>query len=65
MPGECDDGEVETGSPDLCESADWGGAPVAPKETPKKLSSILGVDVRDRCLLVIILQFRISMSLNP
>ena len=66
MPGECDDGEAEAGSPDLCASVDWGGVPVAPKETPKKLSSILGVDVRDRCLFMIILeQFRICMFLNP
>ena len=65
IPGDCDDGEIEAGSPDLWE-VDWGGAVVAPKESPKKLSSILGVDVRDRCLLMIILgQLRISMSLNP
>jgi len=65
-PDEGDDGEAETGSLALCESEDWGRVPVAPKETPKKLSSILGVDVSDRCLFMIILEkSRIIISLNP
>lgn len=66
IPDEGDGGETEADGLAPCKSGDWGGVPVAPKETPKKLSSILGVDVSDRCLFVIILEkFRISMSLNP
>jgi len=65
IPDEGDDREVEGDSLALCESGDWGEVPVVPKETPKKLSSILGVDVSDRCLFMIILEkFRINISLN-
>jgi len=66
IPDERGDGEAEAGCLTLCESGDWDGVPDAPKDTPKKLSSILGVDASDRCLLVIILvKLRIIISLNP
>ena len=66
MPDEGDEEGVEAGSSVLCESGGWDRVPVVPKETPKKLSSILGVDVSDRCFFMIMLEkFRIIMFLIP